>query len=87
MQSRPHLAHQPFHSRDREIDVDRKCGAEMLDHLIAFLGLGLEQKLVDDGRGVSLFAQASGGLLQGTSPLRFLTGGGVQRVGALRAIS
>jgi hypothetical protein len=59
----------------------------MLDHLIAFLGLGLEQKLVDDSSVVSSFAQASGALLQGTSTLRFLTGGGVQRVGALRAIS
>jgi hypothetical protein len=30
----------------------------MFDHLIAFLGLGLEQKLVDDGGGIGLFAQA-----------------------------
>ena len=59
----------------------------MLDHLIAFLGLGLEQKLVDDSSGVSLFAQASGGLLQGIGPVRFLTGGGVQGVGALWAAS
>ena len=63
-----------------------KRGAQMFDHLIAFLGLGLEQELVDDGGGIGLFAQAGGGLLQGLGPVRFQAGGGVQGIGALRAV-
>jgi hypothetical protein len=37
----------------------------MFNHLIAFVGLGLEQKLVDDGGGISLLAQAGYGLATG----------------------
>ena len=50
----------------------------MFDHLIALFGLSLEQELIDNGGGKSLFAQASGGLLQGLGPVRFLAGGGIQ---------
>lgn len=86
MQGRAHFAHQAFHSRDREVHIDGKGGAQMFEHLIAFVGLGFEQKLVDDGGVEGLFAQAGGGLLQGLSPLRFLTGGGMQGIGTLRAV-
>ncbi len=85
MQRRAHFAHQTFHAGDREVEVDRESGAQMFDHLIAFVGLGFEQKLVDDGGGIGLFAQAGGGLLQSLGPVRFLAGGGVQGIGALRA--
>ena len=63
-----------------------KRGAQMFDHLIAFFGFGLEQELVDDSGRIGLFAQAGGGLLQGLGPMRFLAGGGVQGIGALRAV-
>ena len=75
MQRRAHLAYQTVHSGDREVDVHRKSRAQMFDHLIAFVGLGFEQELVDDGGGISLFAQAGGGFLQGLGPMRFLSGG------------
>jgi hypothetical protein len=59
----------------------------MFNHLIALFGLSLEQELINDGGGKSLFAQAGGGLLQGLGPLRFLAGGGMQGIGTLRAVS
>ena len=67
----------------RKVDVDGESRAQMFDHLIAFIGLSFEQKLVDDRGRIGLFAQASGGLLQVLGPVRFLAGGGVQGIGAL----
>ena len=87
MQSRAHFAHQTLHSGNREVEIDREGRAQMFDHLIAFVGLGFQQELVDDGSGIGLFAQAGGSLLQGLGPVRFLAGGGVQGFGALRAVS
>jgi hypothetical protein len=81
-----HLAHQTFHAGDPEVNVNRERGSQMFDHLIAFFRLGLDQKLVDDGGGIGLFAQASGALLQGLGPMRFLAGGSVQGLGASRAV-
>ena len=68
---------QALYSRHGEVQVDGKRRAQMFDHPIAFVGLGLQQKLIDDGSGVSLLAQAGSGLMQGLGPVRFLAGGGV----------
>ena len=58
----------------------------LFDHLIALVGLSLEQKLVDDSGEINLFAQAGGVPLQGLGPMRFLSGGSVQGIGARLAV-
>jgi hypothetical protein len=58
----------------------------LFDHLIALFGLSLEQKLVDDRGGIGLFAQAGGARLQRLGPMRFLSGGSVQGIGARLAV-
>ena len=83
MQCRSHFAHQTLHPSDGKVEVDGESRAQMLDHLLAFIRLGFEQKLIDDGGGIALFAQTGGRRLQGLGPVRFLPGGGVQRLGAL----
>ena len=57
----------------------------MFDHLIALVGLGVEQELVNDCGRIGLFAQAGGGLLQSLGPVRLLASGDLQGIGALLA--
>ena len=79
------FADQALEVSDSEIDVDRKCRAEVFEDVIGIFGFGLEQELIDDGGGVGLFAEAAGGLLQGLGPMRFFAGGSFQSVHALLA--
>jgi hypothetical protein len=57
VQSGPHLAHQTIHSRDGEVPIDGERGAQMFDHLIAFVGLGCKQELDEDSSSMGLLAR------------------------------
>ena len=83
VQGGAHLAYQTLHPGDREIDIDGKCGAEMLEHLLAIFRFSFEQELVNDRSGVGLFAQVRGSFLQVLGPVRIPARRCFQGIGAL----
>ncbi len=75
MQGATNLPQQTLHSSDREGEVDRKSGAQVLQHLVALSRLVLDEELIDDDRQVIVFAQAGHASLQVLGPVSFVAGG------------
>src|SRR5580704_176089 len=80
-----YLALQTLHAAHRETNLDGKSRTQVLEHLIAFSRLGLDQELIDNNGCIRLFAQPHHGLLPGLGPMSFAAGGVFKSGGALLA--
>ncbi len=83
MQSRAYLAQHALHSANGEVYMDRDRHPDVLQQHLAFIGLRLQQRLIDHHRRIFLGAQLCHRLAQRGCHLRAFGSGFPNRLGAI----